>query len=245
MKIFAVTLSLLTCMVGFCARPIFAQDFSVVQPQKLISVAGEAEVKVVPDEVILTLGLTTSGADLAKVKKLNNERVKNLFAAAVALKIEPKNIQTDFIRIDPDYWGEGPKFTVSRTVAITLKDISKYDDVLTRLVQNNRANSLEGIEFRTSKLRKYRDQARAMAARAAREKANALAAALGVKAGKPVSIREDDDTWSYWGGRSSVMMNAQVNAESRMVNVSPSATLLPGQISVSARVAVSFELIQP
>lgn len=244
MKKIALMLSLLACAVGACARSATAQELAVVQPQKLISVAGEAEVKVVPDEVVLILGLTTSDADLATAKKLNNDRVKNLLDVAHILKIEPKHIQTDHIRISPSYRSAGDKFTVSRSVVITLKDVAKYDDVLTRLVQNNRANSVDGIQFRTTELRKHRDQARAMAARAAREKADALAAALNVRAGLPFSIREENNYWSYWGGRSNMMMNAQVSAQSSMEDASPSATLSPGQISVSARVAVSFELIQ-
>lgn len=219
------------------------QEYIAVQPPKLITVTGEAEVKVIPDEVVISLGLTSTDPDLATAKKLNNERVKNLLAMAEQLKIEPKHIQTGYISISRNDWADNKNFRVSRDVVITLKDMRKYDEVLTRLVQNNRANTVEGVNFNTSQLRKYRDQARAMAAQAAREKADALATALGVKAGKPYSIREESSYWSYWGGRhASSMMNAQVSAQATVSEASPSTTLSPGQISVSARLSVSFEL---
>jgi uncharacterized protein YggE len=220
-----------------------AQQYVAVPEQRLVTVTGEAEVKVVPDVVELSLVLTTSDIDLATDKKLNNDRVKNLLAVTAELKIEPKHIQTGYISIDPNYWRSDQRFTVRRSVVITLKDVTKFDDVLTRLVQNNRANSVDGINFRTSQLRKYRDQARSMAAQAAREKADDLAAALGVKAGKPFSIREDQSYWNYWGGRyASMSQNVQVNAQVSEYAAAPSTTLSPGQISVSARVTVAFEL---
>ena len=50
-----------------------------------------------------------------------------------------------------------------------LKDISKYEDVLSGVLESG-ANYVEGIEFRTTELRKYRDQARVMAIKAAKDR---------------------------------------------------------------------------
>ncbi len=46
---------------------------------------------------------------------------------------------------------------------VTLKDITQFDDLLTELVAAN-VNYIHGIQFRTTELRQYRDQARALAA---------------------------------------------------------------------------------
>ena len=106
---------------------------------------------------------------------------------------------------------------------------------------------MHGIEFRTSQLRKHRDTARAMAVRAAREKADALASELGVKRGKVYNINASEwggwwsSSSSYWGGRygGGMYQNAVQNVSSAAPE-SADSTLSVGQINVSATVNVSF-----
>lgn len=220
--------------------------------QRLITVSGEAEVKTVPDQVVLTLGLVTSDAELAKARNLNNERVKGVLAVAQQVGISPANVQTDFLNIDPN-WRDGGKFTVRRKILVTIKNVAKWDDVLTRMVQNNRANSVQGVDFRTNNLRKLRDQARDLAIKAAREKAVALTGALGAKVGRVMTINEgyaNDYSGSYWnewgygwGGSRAMTQNVMMNASVSSAGAGASSgTLSPGQISISARVNVVFEI---
>ena len=58
--------------------PAFSQGWE--QPKPQISVSGSAEVKVVPDEIYLTVGVETRDEDLQKAKKQNDDVV----AAALA-----------------------------------------------------------------------------------------------------------------------------------------------------------------
>ena len=122
--------------------------------------------------------------------------------------------------------------------------MKSFESTLAGLL-NGGVNKVHGMELRTSELRKHRDTARAMAVRAAREKADALAAELGVKRGKVYTIdaTESGGMWSssvgwnsrYAGAmRGNVMMNAGTPAEMA------SDTLSLGQISISASVQVSF-----
>jgi len=125
---------------------------------------------------------------------------------------------------------------------------------LTGLITNG-VNNVQGIDFRTTELRKYRDQARALAIRAAREKAEAMVGDLGVKVGKPISITVNDaGGWISWGGGGyrgggfntfngfqNVAQNVSQNAGGG--TGADGATFAAGQISVSASVNVSF-LIQ-
>jgi len=258
-KIKNVSKLFIAAVIGGCTAltnvvPTRAQDALVIPQQRLVTVTGEAEVKVVPNEVILTLGLETSDRDLAKAKSLNNERVKGVMAIAKEFKIDPKLVQVDYISIDPNYDYNKKSFTVRRSMAVTVKDIAKFEAILTRMVQNNRANYVHGIQFQTTELRKHRDQARDMAVKAAREKATALAESLGAKIGKPYSIREEASNWwsgysPYWGGggygggySQNSSMNAQVSLNGNSGGGSPTGTFAPGQIAVSARISVSFEL---
>lgn len=216
----------------------------VPQP-RLITVSGDAEVKTAPDQVIFTLGLSSTDKDLATAKLKNNERVKGVLAVARQLGIAAKDVQSGYVSINAEYWYNRKNASVSRTVVVTLRNLARYDEALTRLVQNNRANSVQGIEFRTSQLKKYREQARILAIQAAREKAVSLAGALGATIGKPYSIREDapGEYYGGYGSYGSRMMNvSQTSLASSNAAYSSGGTLAPGQIPVTARVSVSFDL---
>ena len=60
-------------------------------------------------------------------------------------------------------------YIVRKTIGIKLTNISGFDGVLSGLITNG-VNNVQGIDFRTSELRKYRDKARTLAIQAAKEK---------------------------------------------------------------------------
>ena len=70
--------------------PLWALEKST---PRLITVTGDAEVRVSPDEVILTLGVETWDKDLGIAKKQNDARVEKVLALAKQYKIEPKQRQ--------------------------------------------------------------------------------------------------------------------------------------------------------
>ena len=182
----------------------------------------------------------------------NDERVKKVLALAKQFKIEPRHVQTDHISIEPRYKDGYTRenfigFFVRKTIVFTLRDISRFEGLLSSALDAG-ANYVHGVQFRTTKLREYRDQARAQAIKAAKEKAKALAKELGQRIGKPQSIHEEHSGWwhwynswwgSRWGGRN-ITQNVIQNVSGGPVETEKGIAL--GQISVSARVRVSFEL---
>ena len=147
---------------------------------RLITVTGQSEVNVVPDEVVITLGVETLDKKLSAAKTQNDASVKKILALAPQYQIEAKYVQTSQISIYPRYqggsWG-GSNFIgyeVEKTIVFILKDVSKFEEFLSGVLEAG-ANSVQGIQFRTTELRKYKDQARAMAVKAAKEKAVAKA----------------------------------------------------------------------
>jgi uncharacterized protein YggE len=218
----------------------------------LITVTGDAEVRVVPDEVILTLGVETWYKNLSKAKRENDERVKAILELAKNYGVESKYIQTDYISIEPRYHDNYQRedfigYFVRKTIVITLKDISKFEDLLTSALEAG-VNYVHGIQFRTTELRQHRDEARALAIKAAQEKANALGGELDQRVGKPHTIREDQVGWWSWyntwwgahwsGGPAAQNVIQEVGGES----FTSESVLAPGQITVKARVTVTFEL---
>ena len=237
-----------------------------------ISVSGSGEVKVAPDLVALNVGVETRNENLETAKRNNDERVAGALEFLKHNGVQDKYVQTDYITIEPVYPGNtgviDPRtglpivgynqngtntipvfYVVRKTIGITLTNVSSFDMVLSGLITNG-VNFVQGIEFRTSELRKYKDQARAMAIKAAKEKAEAMASALGVKVGKPYNISVNDwggwsswsrGSWGYGGGGANAYQNVSQNIAGGPDE--SEATLAVGQISISATVNVSF-LIQ-
>jgi len=216
----------------------------------VISVSGEAEVRIMPDEVILRLGIETSDKNLAKAKQQNDQIVAKVLNVAKQYGITPAHIQTDYLNIEPRYNSSYTQrdfvgYFVRQTVVITLRDLTKFEGLLSALLGSG-VSHVHSIDFRTTELRTYRDEARELALQAAREKATAMAAALDQKIGEPRSIHEEANSWwsgygSGWWGRWGGMTQ-NVIQEVGGDYASFDSSLAPGQISVTARVAVSFAM---
>jgi uncharacterized protein YggE len=204
---------------------------------RLITVTGEAEVRVSPDEVILTLGVETWDKDLALATRENDERVKRIFALAKKYNVAPGHILIENISIEPRYKNGGAHedfigYRVRKTIVLTVRNVSKFEGLLNSALEAG-ANYVYGVQFRTTKLREYRAQARVLALRAAKEKVKNMAKELGQKVGKPYAIVEEQ----YERGMAPNVIQG-VGGSSGGADKS----IAMGQIIVSARVRVSFEL---
>jgi uncharacterized protein YggE len=219
-----------------------------------VDVTAAAEVKVVPDEVLILFGIETSNIKLADAKADNDNRVKRLLAITQQMKIDPKFVQTDFITIEP--WEHEVlvnndrvtrlEYRVRKKVAVTLREVPRFEDLLSRALEAG-VNYVHGVEFRTTELRKHRDRAREMAIQAAREKAELLAGQLGRHVGEAQRISEYGGSWyssyNWWGGGYGGYANVQAQISSQSGNSAyGEGTLALGQITVTASVNVSFML---
>ena len=234
-------------------------------PQPMISVTGSSEIKVAPDVVDLNVGVETCDESLEAAKRKNDDSVAGALDFLKHDGIPDKYVQTDYLVIEPVYdpnAGVDPRtgiprpgfdnhgaiakpvyYLVRKNISITVTNLASFDPIVTGLLGKG-VNTIQGITFRTTELRKYKDQARSMAIRAAREKAVAAAQDLGVVIGKPydVSINEGGGWYNSYGGGGGGggLQNSFQNAGGAGENA---GTFAAGQISISANVSVSF-LIQ-
>jgi uncharacterized protein YggE len=229
-------------------QPALAASDDTTEQPRYISVTGDAEVRVVPDEVIFNLGVETNGKNLYVVKRQNDQIVERVLKLAESYGIPSQHIQTDYIYVDQGYYccGDQEDYIVRKTIVITLRDITKFEDLLTSMLEAGVTN-VHGIEFRTTELRKHKDHARALAIQAAKEKAIAMAGGLDQKVGDPTSINENHVGWyswysSWWGRWSSGSMAQNVVQEVGNLDWTGDGSAAPGQISVNARVSVTFEI---
>lgn len=219
---------------------------------RTISVHGDAEVKVVPDMVLISVGLETRGEQLPALRAEHEQRMKAILNAAREAGIQEKDLQADYLRLEPEMGSTSKSrqpmvlgYVERSTLVATLRDVSHFEPVLTALLGAG-ATHIHGIDFRTSKLRTYRDQARSLAIKAAKEKAVALAGDLGQRVTRPQSIQEGHSNWwssysGWWGARGS-MASQNVSLGGGTATEASDSSVAPGTISVQASVNVTFEL---
>jgi uncharacterized protein YggE len=235
----AVRLAFVVALVISASMSVCAQD---KQEPRLITVTGQAEVNVAPDEVVFDLTVQTINKDLRTAKSQTDDRLRKVIELTRKYKVQAKDVQTDYIKLEPRYRGNDESrlfigYSVRKDLVFTLRDVTQAEELLSELIESG-VSRLNGIRFQTSELRKYRDQARAMAIKAAQEKAIALTAQIGQKIGKAYSIEEEAPAQRlpYQNAMSNSMATSfDEPSESQ-------GTLALGQIKVVATVTVKFEL---
>jgi uncharacterized protein len=244
----------LVAVVLAFSLPAFAQ--SAIEPP-LITVSGQAEVRVPPDEVVFKFVIGSVDKDMLTAKKKTDDIVKDVFSAAKKNKVGDEDAQTSYISVAPKYNTDDLTYEqrrtvkrvfvgyeVSETVAVRLKDISRFDELFSDVLKAG-VTHLTSVEFLDSQIRKHKDQARVMAIRAAQEKAIALTREIGQSIGPAYSIAEGQA-----GNRSrnnSFTIDGLDNNNSTTVSGGPpdresGNAFAPGLISVTAQVTVSFRL---
>jgi hypothetical protein len=227
----------------------------------LITVSGQAEVKVAPDEVVFNLSVVKLDKDLQAAKEQNDQSVRRIMELARKYNIAAQDVQTDYLSVEPKYREERRPQTgnlvsepvevkrifegyqVSKSVVIRLRDISRFESFLSDIIRAG-IDRVGEVEFRTSEMRKYRDQARALAMRAARDKAVALTKEIGQTVGRAYNIREEGYVYGSSTSNTSVYSSTvMTEGGSTAAFDEESTTIAPGMITVTARVTVSFHLL--
>lgn len=240
---------LCTIAILFLSLHVFAQN--TIEPS-LITVTGQAEVRVPPDEVVFTLDVDSVDKDMMAAKKRTDDSVKEVLAIARRNSVKAEDVQTSHISVEPKYNTDDLDYEqrrtvkrvfvgyeVSKTVAIRLRDISKFDELLSDVLKAG-VTKVSNVEFRDSKIRWHKDQARAMAIKAAQEKANLMAREIGQSIGPAYSIAEGGGP-SY-RDNNNINQNSTTTISGNLSDRESDSAIAPGSISVTAQVTVRFRL---
>lgn len=217
-----------------------------------ISVSGEAVVKVVPDRIVLLLGIETWDLDIQVAKEKNEDILGRTLNAVLDRGVASTDTQTDHLSIEPRYNSDYRKenligYFVRNTLSVTLSDPSEVEALLTDVLRAG-ITHIHGVHFETTAFKEHRETARRLALEAAREKATQMANVLGKRVGEPRTISEGPayGNWFYvgggWGfGRSQGMsQNVVQNAGGSSPEGMESLSL--GKISIRGSVSVTFNL---
>lgn len=219
-----------------------------VSKMPTIKVTGTAEIHVVPDIATFSFTVSKKNASVAAAKNENDKTIDKVRDMAKRFGIAANDVKTDYIRIkeatrrvkvpdsEDEYENEPDGYLVNRSLVVKLRDMSQFESFLSSLLDAG-INDVSNVVFSSSQLRKFKDQARADAIRAAREKAEAIAGAIKQTIGKAVSIEENDID-----GYRSPYANNSTNSFSIDGDDGDADTSSVGTITVKAQVEVEFLL---
>ena len=204
----------------------------------VVNVSGEGKIKVEPDQALITISVETKGNDAADVKKENDKKMDAVLKLIKKANIAQQDFQTQRVSLNPNYDYEKKKnyYLATQTVQILLKDLSKYDALMEGTVDAG-INRINNVEFKTSKLLQLQSDARKLAIKDAKTKADDFVSVLGQKLGKAITI--SDNSAGY--NPPPVMYRAMMKTES-MSDSAQNETLAIGEIEIVVNVSVSFIL---
>lgn len=237
---------LLIATLLLLATPAFSQD---EKGRPLITVSGHAEVRVPPDEIVFTLYVESIDKDMLVAKNKTDASIREILAIARRNNVKDEDVQTSYVSVEPKYnvddldyearrrvTREFIGYQVSKTVVIRLRDIPRFDALLSDVLKAG-VTRVRNVEFRDSQVRRHRDQARAMAIKAAQEKAKLLAGEIGQAIGPAYSITESSGDYSPRAMAQNVSSVAGTLSDRES-----DGSIAPGLISITAQVTVSFRL---
>ncbi|MFH7000342.1 SIMPL domain-containing protein [Flavobacterium sp. FlaQc-57] len=213
----------------------YAQEVKQI-PQ--INVSGEGKIKVAPDQVCISATVETKGNNAKDIKKQNDEKIDAVLKFIKKMNIPVADYKTKQVSLNPQYDYEKKKtsYNATQTVEIVLKDLSKYDELMEGLVAQG-INRLDNVSFESSKLAQYQTEARKLAIKDAKAKAEDYVSVLGQKVGKAITISDNSQVYHprpMYSAMKSMAMDSNAGAENE--------TLAIGEIEITANVSVSFIL---
>ena len=205
-----------------------------------ISVTGEANVSVAPDQAQIDAGVTSDARTAREASDANNAAMAKVLLALKGAGIEDKDYQTSRLSLQPQFAPSkvaerAPgivSFRASNRVTVRIRDVSKVANVIDVLVGAG-ANDIGGINFTVTQASKHLDEAREKAIADARRKAEIYAKAAGVTLGEPLSISEEGAPVPMYRGKMAAPMAAGApvaqGEETLAVTVSVSWAIKPAQ----------------
>ena len=213
---------------------------SYSQEQKqvpMINVSGEGKIKVTPDQASISVSIESKGTKASDVKEENDKKMNAILKFIKKATLAKEDFQTQRVSLHPNYDYEKKKhnYIATQSLQIVLKDLSKYDELMEGLV-NEGINRIDNVEFKSSKMVQLQSDARKLAVKEAKAKAEDFVSVLGQKVGKAILISDNSQSYNPQPRMYAMRSMAMDGAEA------PRETLAVGEIEITANVSVSFML---
>jgi uncharacterized protein len=244
-------------LVGLVAWPAASSPVEAqMQPPltegtpRTITVSGLGEMNAQPDRAVVNLGVETQAESAREAIAQNNEQMQALINAMTEAGIGEENIQTQVVRLSPQYEDQppmppqpveqaqptqqqtGPRavlgYVAVNTVRVRVENLETVGDILDAAIEAG-GNRIDGINFEISDSAEVMGQAREAAWQNALEKAEQLAELAGAQLGEVLNINASDQ------GPFPVMQETFAMDATRV-------PIQPGMQSVSTNLQVTWRL---
>ena len=219
----------------FLALVLFANSFAQeLKNPALVTVMGEGKLKIVPDQVSISIAIETKGSETKAVKEQNDSKTAGVLKGIKKWGLAPADVQTQRVSLNPAYDYESKKTFIhaSQSISLLLRDLSKYDALVTDLVSAG-ITTISSVEFQSSQYDKLQGDVRKLAMQNAVAKAQDYLSVVGQKVGKVQSISDTSVSVSPQPLFHNKMMAMQADGAAR-------ETLAAGELELSVQIQVSF-----
>lgn len=240
----AISVSL--ALLASCA-PAVAQARSgspsapLPEVQGTIQVSGQAEVSVPADRVAITLTVETEGTSAGEATEENAARMDAVITAVRGMEIPDLEVETFGYSLRPEYQvtreGTGTRaisgYRVQNNIRVTIPDIDATGRVLDRAIEVG-ANRVANLQFEASDTRQARLEALRRATVSAKEQAEAIASAMGVRLGAVLEVQGGANSPSP-GSLGGIMLRAAAEV---------STPVEAADLMVTASVTVKYGILE-
>ena len=232
--------ALLAAMAALLApAPASAQEAGNDSDQRTFTVSGEGFVFADNDIATFRLGVTTRRPTPGSALLANSARMTRVIAAIRAAGVAEEDVRTEVVSVRRSTIRRTPRaprrivFIATNAVAVTVRDIARAGALVDAGVRAG-ATGVSGPSFGLADPGAVYRDALALAFRAARAKAERLAAESGVRLGPVLRIQE--------GGVGEEFRDQDQSAERAPAQGAPSTPVQPGRERVDASVVVVFAI---
>ncbi|MBT8396980.1 MAG: SIMPL domain-containing protein [Gemmatimonadetes bacterium] len=161
-----------------------------------IQVTGQAQITVPADRVLISFIVETEGATAGEATETNAGQMEDVISAVRGAGISGLEIDTYGYTLRPEYQvsrdGSGTRsisgYRAQNNIRVTVPDIDATGHILDRAVEAG-ANRVANLQFEASDTRQARLEALREAVAGAREQAETIASAMGVRLGIAVEVQ--------------------------------------------------------
>ena len=204
--------------------------------QGTITVQGYGSVKVDSDQAGINLGVREVADEIMTAQTRVNEKISAIVEALKAMGVEEDAISTNGLGIYPNYnYDEGETisgYTAYNNIYVTVSDVNNTGAYIDAAFAAG-ANNLDYVDFSATDTEAAAAQALTLAVSSAKDKAQVIADAAGVKLGSILEIRDSADT-----GYDGQTLFARNTAE----GTGAGTAVMASKQTVSAIVSITFAL---
>lgn len=222
--------------------PIAVQAADDSRP-RTVNVSGSGEISAEPDLAYVTLGVEARKPTMAEARSDVARTVDKVLALTRDLRIDPKLVNATRLQVQPEYsWNEKDRkrvllgYLVSRQVQVEVRDLEQLGPLLERAVDAG-VNQVSDPALDSSRRKQLERDAMAKAVVDARQNAEVLAHAAGVKLGAVRTLNGSSAAPPLPMYRRTMAMADAVAA------APPEETYQAGAMKFSASVSAEYDLL--